>query len=65
MLKKSKRIHLGQLQKSGRCTVDARKDLRHLYGDLRKYAILASRGPVTSFLPMYDVFTTAHSGAVD
>ena len=39
----------------------------HLHGDLGKCAILTSRGPVTSFLPitLYKVFITALTGAVD
>ena len=87
MLKKSTRIHLGQLQspkeslsstkwRSKAClselleeqeTAEDGKEFKSVTvdGDLRKYAILTTRGPVTSFLPMYDVFTTAVSGAVD
>ena len=49
------------------CRVSLSDATAHLHGDFGKCAILTSRGPVTSFLPitLYEVFITALSGAVD
>ena len=61
--KRSVRIRAGLC----RVSLSAADAIAHLHGDFGKCAILTSRGPVTSFLPitLYEVFITALSGAVD